>query len=138
VDGRRQKNLVLILAREFASKLAHAMLVVDADGTLVYYNEPAEVLMGRPFAEAGELSADRWASAFRTETIDGEPMPLEELPSGIALLRREPASGPVRFTGLDGVPRTVSVTGIPLFAHRDEFVGAVAIFWELDGQTEDA
>jgi len=131
VDGRRQKNLVLILAREFASKLAEPMLVTDADGNLVFYNEPAEDVLGRAFSEAGELAADRWASSFHAEAPDGTPMPLEQMPAGIALVERRPATGVVRFTGLDGVTRTISVTGIPLFAHRDEFVGAVAIFWEL-------
>ena len=131
MDGRRQKNLVLILAREFASKLAEPMLVTDAEGNLVFYNEPAEDVLGRSFSEAGELSADRWATSFRAESVDGAPMPLEQMPAGIALVERRPATGVVRFTGLDGVTRTISVTGIPLFAHRDEFVGAVAIFWEL-------
>jgi PAS domain-containing protein len=131
VDGRRQKNLVLILAREFASKLAHPMLVTDAQGNLVFYNEPAEDVLGRPFNEAGELSAERWAASFRAEDANGEPMPLERMPAGVALVERRPSTGIVRFTGLDGEARTISVTGIPLFAHPDEFVGAVAIFWEL-------
>lgn len=33
---RRQKNLVLILAREFASKLATATFVMDDAGKLVF------------------------------------------------------------------------------------------------------
>ena len=55
---RRPKNLVLILAREFASKLATPTFVNDAEGTLVYYNEPAEGVLGRSFAEAGEMPAE--------------------------------------------------------------------------------
>ena len=31
---------------------------------------------------------------------------------------------------VNGVARTIEVTGLPLFAHVDDFVGAVAIFWE--------
>jgi hypothetical protein len=30
---------------------------------------------------------------------------------------------------MDGVERDVEVTAFPLFAHADEFVGIVAIFW---------
>ena len=38
----RQKSLVLILAREFASNLATPIYIADADERLVYFNEPAE------------------------------------------------------------------------------------------------
>jgi hypothetical protein len=33
------------------------------------------------------------------------------------------------ITSRDGVEREVAVTAFPLFAHADEFVGIVAIFW---------
>jgi PAS domain-containing protein len=127
---RRQKNLVLILAREFASKLATPMFVADAGGDLVFYNEPAEVILGRTFGEAGEMRADAWASLFTVEHLDGTPMPLEEMPAGVAMLERRPAHGTFRLTGLDGRRRTISVTALPLFAHVEELVGIVALFWE--------
>ena len=40
-DRPAQRNLVLILARAFASNLATAVFLVDADGTVIYYNEAA-------------------------------------------------------------------------------------------------
>ena len=36
---------------------------------------------------------------------------------------------PIRITSTDGVERNVAVTAFPLFAHAEEFVGIVAIFW---------
>src|SRR5262249_17528744 len=54
VDADRQKHLVLILAREFASNLSTPTLIADARGYLVYYNEAAELVVGRRFSEAGE------------------------------------------------------------------------------------
>ena len=51
----RQKSLVLILAREFASNLATPIYIADADERLVYFNEPAERIAGRSFAETGEI-----------------------------------------------------------------------------------
>ena len=132
----RQKNLVLILAREFASKLATATLVGDADGNVVFFNERAEAVLGRTFAEAGEMPADAWASLFQVEDLEGKPLPLESMPAGVTLARREPAHGVLRIVGLDNVHRTISVTALPLFAHSDDFVGIVAIFWELDGRAE--
>ena len=35
-----------------------------------------------------------------------------------------------RFTALDGIPREVSVTGLPLLSHADELVGSVSLFWQ--------
>ena len=31
----------------------------------------------------------------------------------------------------DGVEREIEVTAFPLFAHADEFVGVVVIFWRV-------
>ena len=132
METRRPKNLVLILAREFASKLATPTLLADADGNLVFYNEPAEDILGRTFSEAGEMPAGEWAALFATEDAEGRPVALDDMPAGIALAERRPAHGTLRIKGLDGVRRTISVTGLPLFAHTAEFVGVVAIFWQAD------
>jgi PAS domain-containing protein len=135
VSPRRQKNLVLILAREFASKLATATFIADDAGRLVFYNEPAEEIVGRTFAEAGEMSADEWASLFSTEELDGTPMELDKIPGGVALLERRPAHHTFRIVGLDGTARVISATAFPLFEHEDSFVGVVVIFWEHKEQS---
>jgi PAS domain-containing protein len=133
VQERRQKNLVLILAREFASKLATATFITDAEGALVFYNEPAEEILGITFAEAGELRAEEWGSLWKLEELDGTAMPLEQTPGGIALRERRPTHRDLRLTGLDGVAREISATAFPLMATPDELVGMVAIFWERRG-----
>jgi PAS domain-containing protein len=130
VEQRRPKHLVLILAREFASKLATPMLISDAGGNLVFFNEPASGVLGRSFAEVGELPASRWAEMFETEELDGAPIPLERMPAGIALTEARPAHHRFVIKGLDGVRRVISVTAFPLLAHTDDLVGVVAIFWE--------
>jgi hypothetical protein len=130
IPSRRQKNLVLILGREFASLLATPVLISDAEGRLVYFNEPAEAVLGATYAEAGELPADTWSTMFSVSGPDGEPLPLERMPAGVAFVERRPAQGAIRIVALDGVPRLLQVTAIPLFAHTDEFVGVAAVFWE--------
>jgi PAS domain-containing protein len=129
VETRRHKHLVLILAREFASNLATPTLIADDRGTLVFYNEAAEEVVGRPFAEAGEVSLDEWTATFQPRTAGGEPIPPERRPPRIALDQRRAAHERYRVTSVDGIERDVSVTAFPLFAHVDEFVGIVAIFW---------
>lgn len=130
------KNLALILTRELASNLATPLFLVDPNGTLVFYNEPAEAVLGRRYAEAGELKADEWGGTLFDPRDDesGQSLTLEELPLGFALVKRRPAHRRIRITGLDGAHRTIEVTAFPLFARSDEFVGAVAIFWEDRGE----
>jgi PAS domain-containing protein len=130
VAAIRQKHLVLILAREFASNLATPTLITDERGWLIFYNEAAEEIVGRPFAEVGELPYEDWTSQFSPRTLDSEePLPLERRPPGIALYERRPAHERYRVTSLDGVVREVAVTAFPLFAHAEELVGTVTIFW---------
>jgi PAS domain S-box-containing protein len=129
VDTRRPKHLVLILAREFASNLATPTLIADADGRVVFYNEAAEEVIGRSFAEAGEVSLDELSAPFAPRTRDAEPLPLERLPGQIALSERRADHQRVVVTSRDGVEREVSVTAFPLFAHAEDFIGIVAIFW---------
>jgi len=76
----RQKDLVLILARDMAARLASPMFVVDAVGTLVFFNEAAEALLGGTFADIGEVDVDRWAETFRSVEDDGTPIDRRDLP----------------------------------------------------------
>jgi PAS domain-containing protein len=124
-----QKHLILILARELASNLATPTLIADEHGNTVFYNEAAEAVMGAPFAETGDIGIDELAKSFSPRTAEGEPLPVEGLPGRIALDERRAAHVRIWITSRDGVDREVSVTAFPLFAHADEFVGIVVIFW---------
>jgi PAS domain-containing protein len=126
----RPKDLILIVAREFASRLATAVLVMDAEGNLVYFNEPAERLLGQSFAETGELRAADWVTLFKREELDGTPLSPDGMPSRIALRQRRPAHREFLFTGQDGVRRELSATAFPLLSSDTQLVGVVSIFWE--------
>ncbi len=128
-----QRNLVLILARSFASRLATAVFLVDAEGTVIYYNEAAERALGHRFIEGHGMPAEEWSTVFRPRDAKGNPLSFEELPLGIAIVRMEPAHGVVTIRGADGVDRRIEITAFPLFAHVDDPVGAIAIFWQLAG-----
>jgi PAS domain-containing protein len=130
VAQRRHKHLVLILAREVASNLATPTLIADDQGQLVFYNEAAEEIIGRRFAETGEMPIDEFTALFAPRTRDSEDaLPPERRPARIALDERRAAHEQFRITSLDGAERNVAVTAFPLFAHADEFIGIVAIFW---------
>jgi PAS domain-containing protein len=125
----RQKHLVLIIAREFASNLATPTLIADGEGTLIFYNEAADEVIGRPFAESGKMPFDEWMASFAPRTREGEPLPPERRPVGMALEQKRPFHMSYRATSADGVDRDVAVTAFPLFAQAEEFVGIMAIFW---------
>ena len=125
----RHKHLVLILARELAASLATPTFIADAAGTLVFYNEAAEEVVGVAFAEIGEMPMDEWTDSFAPRTADSEPLPKEQRPARIALDERRPSHERFRITSRDGTDRDVAVTAFPLFAHADEFVGIIVIFW---------
>ena len=128
---RAQKHLVLILAREFASNLATPMLLTDDEGTLVFFNEAAEPIVGRTFAEAGEMSFEEWSARAAARTLEGERIPDDERAAAIALFERRPAHQQLLITALDGSERQIELTAFPLFAHGDEFLGIVMIFWPI-------
>jgi hypothetical protein len=129
MQRRRPKDLVLIDARAFAERLATAALITDGWGNLVFYNEAAEAVLGRSFAEAGEMPADQWHTMFTVRHLDGSPMPLEEMPGGKALLEHKPAHGKLMITALDGIERTIEATGFPIFTGEAEPAGIMALFW---------
>jgi PAS domain-containing protein len=129
VASTRQKHLVLILAREFASNLATPTLIADERGWLVFYNEAAEEILLRPFSEASEMPLEDWLGPFSPRTLESEPLPLDHLPAGIALYERRAAHQRFTITSVDGVDRNIAVTAFPLFAHTDELVGIMTIWW---------
>ena len=125
----RQRHIALILARDLAANVASAMLLVDADGDLVFFNEPAERILGRPYAEAQMSRADL-AKTFKPVDPHGTPIPLSELPLASAFRDGVPTHGHLRIQAADGEQRDLEVVAVPLFAHVGELVGGVAVFWE--------
>jgi len=119
----------LILARAFASNLSTPTLLTDASGKLVFYNEAAEAVVGRRLSETGEVPLDDWIAGFEPRTGGAEPLDPERRPSRIALEERRPAHLQYVVTSADGVEREIEVSAFPLFAHTDEFVGVIVIFW---------
>lgn len=127
-----QQDVELILVRRWASMLTVPVFLVGAQGDLLYFNESAEPLLGKRFEESGPMPLEELGSIFDARDADGEPIPPSELPLGVALLERKPGHGTIRIRALDGVRRAIGVTAIPLEGQGRRFLGALAIFWEVD------
>jgi len=125
-----QKPIELILMRQLASSLAMPVFLVDAEGTLVFYNEPAERVLGMRFEETGEMPSAEWATLWQPTEVDGRPLAPERVPLMIAVAERRAAHGELWIRGLDGARRRIDSSAFPLIRVTDELLGAVVIFWE--------
>ena len=84
------------------------MFLIDATGTLVFYNEAAELLIGRPFAELGEIPA----LEFGEVKVGAPPPPLPSHPEYLHQGVRPPP--PQTPTRLDHPPdESLSPTSSP-------------------------
>jgi PAS domain-containing protein len=126
-----QKEIEVILTRQLASYLAMPIFIVDPQGTLVFYNEPAEMILGLRFDETGEMPFSEWATVFTPMDEHGTPLAPAALPLAIALGERRPAHGDFYIRGLDHVFRHIEVTAFPLIGQSGRNLGAVALFWEV-------
>ena len=124
------KSIQLILARQLASCVAMPILLVDATGTLVYFNEPAEAMMNRRFEETGEVAADEWNALVTIADEHRNPIPLEERPLRVALHDRRPVSRAFWTRGVDSEWQHLQITAFPLVGERDQLLGAMILFWE--------
>jgi PAS domain-containing protein len=125
-----QQAIEVILMRQLASYLAMPIFLVDPAGNLLFYNEPAEALLGHRYEETGEAPFAEWARIFQPTSEDGSPLPPEALPLAIALQQHRAAHLAFQIRGLDGVVRKIEVTAFPLEGQGGRHLGAVAIFWE--------
>jgi len=127
-----QQEIEVILTRQLASYLAMPIFVVDPAGSLIYYNEPAEKILGTQFNETGSMPVGEWSTIFTPEDQPGSFLSPEDLPLVIAVKERRPSFRSFSIQGLDGVHRRIDVTAFPLIGMADRFMGAVAIFWETE------
>jgi len=127
-----QQEVEVILTRQLASCLVMPVFIVGPAGDLLYYNEPAEAILGHRFDETGEMPVQEWSTVFEPTDAAGAVIPPDQLPLVIALRSRTPAHRDFWLRGLDGTRRHVEVTAFPLVGQAGRFLGAVALFWERE------
>jgi PAS domain-containing protein len=127
-----QQEIEIILARHLIEYLALPMFIVDPGGDMLFYNEPAEGILGMRYSETGILPAATWSTAFEPVDQNGHPLKPDDLPLVIATLERRPAHSKFWIRSMDGVLRQIEVTAIPLTGQAGRFLGAVSIFWEVE------
>ncbi len=125
------KPIQIILARQLASSLDMPILLVDTAATLIYYNEPAEAILGLHFDETGEMPAEDWSRQFALEDDARNPIPLENRPVMLAISEGRPISRAVWMRCAQREWRYLNITVYPLIGEGGQFLGAQMIFWEI-------
>ena len=119
----------LILNRQLADCLAIPVFITDTIGNLLFYNEPAEEILGKRYEDTGEMPVEQWSTIFKNKDENGETLPPEELPLVKTLNTRLPYFKTFRIESLTGKEEKISVTSYPIIGRAGSFLGAVAIFW---------
>src|SRR5262245_51249335 len=125
-----QTSLEMVLMRQLASCLAMPILLVDPVGTLLFYNEPAEALLGQRYEEMGDMSLATWTRLLRLTTENGSPLALEARPLVMALQQHRAVHGAFWIQGRNGIAQKIEATAFPLEGPGRRHLGAVAIFWQ--------
>jgi PAS domain-containing protein len=129
-----QQSVEMILVRQLASYLFVPVLVVDTTGTVIFYNEPAERILGVRFEETGRIDreeADRLVELSTDPTAGPEDL---ERPLDTALQQRRPAHARRwLLRRADRVRLQVELTAFPIIDHEERLLGAMVTFWEHHG-----
>lgn len=120
----------IILNRQLADCLSIPVFITDTSGTLIFYNEPAEQLLGSRFEETGAMPAEKWSTVFTPMDDQDNILSPEDLPLVKTLRDCYPYHKTFWIVSLNGKKEKISVTSYPIIGREDKFLGAVAIFWK--------
>jgi PAS domain-containing protein len=123
-------EIEIILSRQLADCLTVPVFLVNPEGTLIFYNEPAEVILGQKFQDTGPMPVGDWGTSFFPHDEDGKEIPPEDLPLVLTIQNKVPAHKTFWIKSLQGKSIKISVTSIPIIGRSKNFSGAMAIFWD--------
>ncbi len=123
-------EIEIILSRQLADCLTVPVFIVNPEGTLIFYNEPAEEILGKKYQDTGPMPALDWSTLFTPYDEDGKEIPPEELPLVQTIKTKVPAHKTFWIKSLNGKSTKISVTSIPIIGRSKNFSGAMAIFWD--------
>lgn len=119
-------SIELILARSLAANLAVATFLADAEGTIVYFNEAAELLVGRAYEDTPGLTTQDLVELLDPRGEDGAPVPADLMPLPRVIATGMPAHTHA-WSGRDGANRYLA-TAVPLPDRSGATIG-VLLFW---------
>ncbi|HQW43141.1 MAG: PAS domain-containing protein [Chitinophagaceae bacterium] len=124
-------EIEIILNRQLADCLSIPVFITDTAGNLIFYNEPAEEILGKRYEETGEMPVEMWGTIFKPIDEAGHLLAPDDLPLVKTLRNCRPYHKIFLIESLKGTIEKISVTSYPILGRSGKFLGAVAIFWEL-------
>jgi PAS domain-containing protein len=123
-------EIEIILNRQLADCLSIPVFITDRKGNLIYYNEPAEKILGKRYEDTKEMPVEMWSTIFKPMDESGNILPPEDLPLVKTLKNCNPYHKAFWIESLQGKIEKISVTSYPILGRSSKFLGAVALFWE--------
>ena len=108
------------------------MVVIDAEGTAVFWNEPFEKYTGLRFDETGRVPKEMWTKGLSAVDEDGVDIPTEALPPIVALEEHRPAFVKCAAYVFDIGPSNVVLSALPIKGQQGRFLGIVILFWRSE------
>jgi PAS domain-containing protein len=126
-----EQPLELILARNLASLISLAAVLMDIEGAIVFYNEAAAEFFGGLFEEMGRVPLERWRAEVGPFDKTERHLPTGNLPVTRAFRDGRPGFGRFHIRGGSGLV-DVEVVALPLVGSAG-LHGALVMFWPMDG-----
>lgn len=123
-------EIEIILNRQLADCLSMPVFITDTKGNLIFYNEPAEQILGTRFEDTGEMKLETWSTIFKQQDSEGKLLTPDQLPLARTIKDQYPYHKTFWIESLQGKSEKISVTAYPIIGRAGKFLGAVAIFWE--------
>lgn len=121
----------IILNRQLADCLSIPVFITDTSGNLIFYNMPAEEVLGKRFEETGEMPVEVWSVIFKPIDEFNNPIPPEDLPLVKTLNDSLPYHKSFWIKSLQGENEKIALTSYPIINREGKFLGAVAMFWKI-------
>jgi PAS domain-containing protein len=123
-------EIEIVLNRQLADCLSIPVFITDTAGNLIFYNEPAEDILGRRFEDTGEMPVGQWSTEFTPVDEHGIALAPDDLPLVKTLKEALPYHKSFYIKSVQGKNQKIAVTSYPIIGRTGKMLGAVAIFWK--------
>jgi PAS domain-containing protein len=130
IAGTGEQPLELILARNLVSLSSLATVLIDVEGSIVFFNDAAAYFFGGLFEETGTVPLARWRAEVGPFDAAQRHLPTGDLPVTRAFRDGRPGSGRFHIRGGSGLVE-VEVVALPLVGALG-LHGAMVVFWPPD------
>jgi hypothetical protein len=127
-------DIEIILNRQLADCLSIPVFITDTIGNLIFYNIPAEEVLGKRFEDTGEMPMEEWSVIFKPVDEFNNEIPPGDLPLVKTLKNLLPYHKTFWIKSLNGVSEKIGLTSYPVINREDKFLGAVAMFWKVQDE----